>query len=44
VSRMCPATDREKVKNVDHCRSPKPLVTGTFGCLALQVEPPESDC
>jgi hypothetical protein len=33
VSRMCPATDREKVKNVDHYRSSTPLVTGPFGLV-----------
>jgi hypothetical protein len=31
VYRMCPATDRKKVKTVGQCRSPKLLVRSTFG-------------
>jgi hypothetical protein len=30
---MCPATDCEKVKNVDHYWSAKRLVTGPFGLI-----------
>jgi len=44
VSRMCPATDREKVQIGGHCRSAKLLINGTSASFALPSKLPESDC
>lgn len=40
VSRMCPATDREKADIDGHCRSANPLVTGAFDVIRLDSGTP----